>query len=46
MGADAINPVFDVTPSNLVDVIVTERGAVVAPFEEGIAAIMNKDNLH
>ena len=45
-GTDAINPVFDVTPSNLIDVIVTERGAVTAPFEEGIAAIMNKDNLH
>ncbi|MBV1921890.1 MAG: S-methyl-5-thioribose-1-phosphate isomerase [Pseudomonadales bacterium] len=46
MGTAAINPVFDVTPSNLIDVIVTERGAIAAPFEEGIAAIMNKDNLH
>ncbi|OUS31517.1 S-methyl-5-thioribose-1-phosphate isomerase [Gammaproteobacteria bacterium 45_16_T64] len=45
-GTDAINPVFDVTPANLIDVIVTERGAVRAPFEVGIAAIMSKQNLH
>lgn len=43
---DAVNPVFDVTPASLVDVIVTERGVIRPPFEQGIAAIMNKDNLH
>ena len=36
-GADAWNPVFDVTPATLVDVLVTERGAVFAPSAAGIA---------
>jgi methylthioribose-1-phosphate isomerase len=30
-GADAWNPVFDVTPAELIDVIVTERGAIERP---------------
>lgn len=30
-GVPALNPVFDVTPANLVDVIVTEKGVVHAP---------------
>jgi len=30
-GADAWNPVFDVTPAELIDVIVTERGVVERP---------------
>ena len=30
-GADAWNPVFDVTPADLIDVIVTERGVVENP---------------
>jgi len=30
-GADAWNPVFDVTPADLIDVIVTERGIVEKP---------------
>jgi len=30
-GADAWNPVFDVTPADLIDVIVTERGVVEKP---------------
>jgi methylthioribose-1-phosphate isomerase len=30
-GADAWNPVFDVTPADLIDVIVTERGAIERP---------------
>lgn len=33
-GAGAWNPVFDVTPAALVDVLVTERGAVEAPNRE------------
>jgi methylthioribose-1-phosphate isomerase len=32
-GADAWNPVFDVTPAELIDVIVTERGAIEKPDE-------------
>lgn len=30
-GADAWNPVFDVTPAHLVDALVTERGVVFSP---------------
>jgi methylthioribose-1-phosphate isomerase len=30
-GANAWNPVFDVTPANLIDVIITERGVVRSP---------------
>jgi methylthioribose-1-phosphate isomerase len=33
-GADAWNPVFDVTPAELIDVIVTERGAIEHPDAE------------
>ena len=33
-GADAWNPVFDVTPAELIDVIVTERGAIEKPNRE------------
>ena len=38
-GADAWNPVFDVTPAALVDVLVTERGALEAPNRESIRKI-------
>lgn len=34
--ADAFNPVFDVTPANLVDLIVTERGVVHNPQLTGM----------
>ena len=33
---NAWNPVFDVTPAALISVIVTERGAVFHPFEQGV----------
>ncbi|HFD92363.1 MAG TPA: S-methyl-5-thioribose-1-phosphate isomerase, partial [Gammaproteobacteria bacterium] len=39
-GAEAWNPVFDVTPAALVDAIVTERGIVHAPDAEKMAAHM------
>jgi methylthioribose-1-phosphate isomerase len=39
-GADARNPVFDVTPADLVDVIVTERGVVENPTAEKMRALM------
>ena len=39
-GAQAWNPVFDVTPAELVDVIVTERGVVETPTAAKIAAMM------
>jgi methylthioribose-1-phosphate isomerase len=33
-GADAWNPVFDVTPAELIDAIVTERRVILKPDEE------------
>ena len=39
-GAGAWNPVFDVTPAGLVDVLVTERGAIEKPNREKIRALM------
>lgn len=37
---DAYNPVFDVTPAELIDVIVTERGVVEQPSLEKMQALM------
>jgi methylthioribose-1-phosphate isomerase len=34
------NPVFDVTPAELVDAIVTEKGVVENPTPEKMAALM------
>jgi methylthioribose-1-phosphate isomerase len=39
-GARAWNPAFDVTPAELIDAIVTERGVVLAPTAERMAALM------
>jgi methylthioribose-1-phosphate isomerase len=39
-GARAWNPAFDVTPAGLIDVIVTERGAIAAPDRDKLAAHM------
>jgi methylthioribose-1-phosphate isomerase len=39
-GVGAWNPVFDVTPAALVDAIVTERGVVLSPNAEKLAAHM------
>lgn len=38
---EAVNPVFDVTPAELVDVLVTERGAVHNPTKEKINLLMS-----
>jgi methylthioribose-1-phosphate isomerase len=38
-GARAWNPVFDVTPAALIDVIVTERGIVEKPDAERMMAL-------
>ncbi len=35
----AWNPVFDVTPANLIDAIVTERGVVLNPALQGIGSL-------
>ena len=39
-GAGAWNPVFDVTPADLVDAIVTEKGVVLNPTAEKMRALM------
>jgi len=39
-GAGVWNPVFDVTPATLVDVIVTEKGIVDSPDAKKLAAMM------
>ena len=36
-GAEAWNPVFDVTPAELVDALVTEKGIVLSPNAEKLA---------
>jgi methylthioribose-1-phosphate isomerase len=38
-GADAWNPVFDVTPAELIDAIVTERGVIERP-NAGVMQLM------
>jgi len=42
-GADAINPVFDVTPAELVDVIITEKGVVSQPTHEKMLDLMSQN---
>lgn len=39
-GYDAYNPVFDVTPAELIDAIVCERGVVHSPSREAIRALL------
>lgn len=41
-GVGARNPVFDVTPAELVDVIVTEKGVVENPTAEKVRALMSR----
>jgi methylthioribose-1-phosphate isomerase len=40
-GAGAWNPVFDVTPASLVDVLVTEKGVIEHPDSQKIAALLS-----
>lgn len=37
----AINPSFDVTPNELIDAIICERGILTAPFSDNISALLN-----
>ena len=48
VGADvqAFNPVFDVTPADLIDVIVTEKGIVERPDAAKMAQLMCRKRLH
>jgi methylthioribose-1-phosphate isomerase len=42
----AVNPVFDVTPADLIDVIVTEKGVVERPDAKKMAQLMCRKRLH
>ena len=42
VGCEAINPSFDITPAELIDVISTEKGLVLQPGNETVAMIMMK----
>ena len=42
----AFNPVFDVTPADLIDVIVTEKGVVERPDVAKLARLMCRKRLH
>ncbi|UUQ63991.1 S-methyl-5-thioribose-1-phosphate isomerase [Pseudomonas fuscovaginae UPB0736] len=46
VGIDAFNPVFDVTPADLIDVIVTEKGIVERPDTAKLAQLMCRKRLH
>jgi methylthioribose-1-phosphate isomerase len=48
VGADveAFNPVFDVTPADLIDAIVTEKGIVERPDAAKMALLMSRKRLH
>lgn len=46
LGVDAFNPVFDVTPADLIDVIVTEKGIVERPDTAKMAKLMCRKRLH
>ena len=39
-GAQAWNPAFDITPAELIDAIVTEKGVVMNPTREKLSAMM------
>ncbi len=39
---EAFNPVFDVTPAELIDVIVTEKGVILNPQEGKIQSLISK----
>ncbi|WP_074818193.1 S-methyl-5-thioribose-1-phosphate isomerase [Pseudomonas syringae] len=43
---EAFNPVFDVTPADLIDAIVTEKGIVERPDTARMAQLMSRKHLH
>ena len=45
-GVEVFNPVFDVTPADLIDVIVTEKGIVERPDTAKMAQLMCRKRLH
>ncbi len=45
--AAAVNPVFDITPADLIDVIVTERGVIENPTPEAVRELLTStERLH
>jgi methylthioribose-1-phosphate isomerase len=40
-GVAVRNPAFDITPAELVTALITERGVIRAPYNEGIAALFD-----
>ncbi|WNW13812.1 S-methyl-5-thioribose-1-phosphate isomerase [Pseudomonas sp. DTU_2021_1001937_2_SI_NGA_ILE_001] len=44
--AGAFNPVFDITPADLIDAIVTEKGIVERPDTARLAQLMSRKHLH
>ncbi|UVE19018.1 S-methyl-5-thioribose-1-phosphate isomerase [Pseudomonas sp. LS44] len=45
-GAEAVNPVFDVTPADLIDYLVTEKGVIERPDTAKLAQLMCRKRLH
>lgn len=45
-GAEALNPVFDVTPADLIDFLVTEKGVVERPDLAKMTQLMCRKRLH
>ncbi|SDX21930.1 S-methyl-5-thioribose-1-phosphate isomerase [Pseudomonas sp. NFACC08-1] len=43
---DAFNPTFDITPADLIDVIVTEKGIIERPDTAKLAQLMCRKRLH
>jgi methylthioribose-1-phosphate isomerase len=41
-GCEAINPAFDITPAELIDVIATEKGLILQPSNETVAMVMSR----
>ena len=42
----ALNPVFDITPADLIDFLVTEKGVIDRPDAEKMAQLMCRKRLH
>jgi methylthioribose-1-phosphate isomerase len=45
-GAQAWNPVFDVTPHELIDALVTERGVITQPDAAAVRAVFGVPDTH
>ena len=41
---DVWNPVFDLTPAELIDVLVTEKGAIEHPNTTNLNALLTRDH--